>query len=70
MKPTCPIMQESNPYCTNILKKECYLKSILEEDKVYQDKDNLRALEPEVIIRRLDHQFTFYRDMFLCYLMS
>ena len=35
--------------------ENCYLKSILEKDKVNQQEDNAGTMEPEVIIWRLNN---------------
>lgn len=50
--------------------EKCYFKSILEENKMYQEEDDLRVIEPKVIIRWCYNQFAFYSYMFLSNFMS
>lgn len=50
--------------------KKGYLKRILKENKVDQEKDNSGPTEPEMIIWRSNYQFPFYGYMFLSNLIG
>ena len=50
--------------------EKCHLKWILEENNMDQEKNNSGSMEPEVVIRRLNNQFSFYGCMFLSNLMG
>lgn len=50
--------------------EKCHLKWILEENNMDQEKNNSGSMEPEVVIWRLNNQFSFYGCMFLSNLMG
>jgi len=54
--------------CTNE-EEESELKSFLEEEDMNEQQDNARSMEPEMIIRRLNHQVPFHGCMLLRDLM-
>ena len=47
----CASVQYAYPYP----KEKCNLKSILEEDEMNQEEDNVGPIKPKVIISWLDH---------------